>query len=394
MKIAGIIAEYNPFHNGHAYQINKCRELTGCDDIVAIMSGDYTQRGEPAIVNKYLRAEMALLNGVDIVIELPSIFSMASAEYFAFSSVYLLNATNSVDLLCFGSEETDIEKLSAAADVLLNESDDFKHIISTKLKSGMSFATARHEAANEVYVGTLPLRDPNSILGVEYIKALKKLESSIVPFAVQRTGAGHDSSNFSGCFASASAIRNSAKIGHFYEIERVMPSNSLDLLKSASRLTDIDDFSPLLHYVLFSRTDQKLAEIFDMSEGLHNRIISAAKSIYLISDIVKQVKTKRYTYTKIQRVIMNIILNVTKPFFNEHSGKPPYIRVLGFNKDKEYLLREIVKNSSIPVVTNIKNPCELLKFDLKASELFNAMSKSPFSEYSRNILKYSKNPYA
>ena len=391
MKTAGIIAEYNPFHNGHAYHIDKCRELTGCDNIVAVMSGDFVQRGEPAILNKHIRTEAALMNGVDVVIELPVVFSMSSAEYFASAAVYLLNETNSVDALCFGSEETDVDTLSNAADVLLNETPAFKRIISEKLSEGTSFATARHEAANAAYGKVLPLREPNSILGVEYIKALKRLNSTIVPFAAPRTGAAHDQPTVGNCSASASAIRTAAKSSRFVDIEETMPPESLRILKSAPHLTDIDDFSPLLHHVLFSKTERELAEVFDMSEGLHNRIISASKSNYLISEIVRQVKTKRYTYTKIQRVIMNIILNVTKPFFNEYGGKPPYIRVLGFNRKKEWLLKEIANNASIPVVTNMnktgsKTP-PVHEFDIKVSELYNAVSQSPMSEYSRQLIK-------
>jgi len=382
MKAAGIIAEYNPFHNGHAFHLAKCAELTDRERVVAVMSGDYVQRGGPAIVGKSLRTEMALRSGVNVVLGLPAVFSLAGAERFAFAAVCSLDATNAVDSLCFGSEEPGMEKIEYAAELLISEPPEFKSALKERLDGGAGFATARHAAANRVAGTELPLRRPNEILAVEYVKALKKLKSPIRPFASPRID------------ASATEARESALNGRYDDLEHMMPGHCVEILKRAPRFTDIDDFSPFLHYAL---TMGVTYDVMEDSEGLLNRIKSASKSNYLISDVVRGAASKRYTDARIRRVIMYTILGVTREFFGRYGGRPPYLRVLGFNERGGDVLRAIVKGSSVPVVINVRkdldrlrreNPAaaDMLELDMRASELYAAASRAPGNEFKYEVV--------
>jgi predicted nucleotidyltransferase len=212
MKVLGIVAEYNPFHNGHLYHIQKSKEATGCDYVVCVMSGNFIQRGEPALLNKWARAEMALINGVDLVIELPVYYSLASAEFFAFGSVKLLDSLGIIDCLCFGSESGTIKELDMFADVFINEPESYKMFLSKNLKLGYSFPKSRSIALSE-FLSTSGINDQkldelsksNNILGIEYIKALKRISSAIKPYTIERIGTGYRSEKALGKIASATA---------------------------------------------------------------------------------------------------------------------------------------------------------------------------------------------
>ena len=334
---------------------------------------------------------MALKSGVDAVIELPPLFSLSSAEHFAFSSVYLLNATGIIDCICFGSEDTDFNKIMRAADILSNESEEFKTLLFEQLRLGKGYASARHHAANIISGEHLPLDMPNCILAVEYLKALKRLKSRMTPFVSPHLEC--DSNQYK----SASSIREAIFSGCFTASESCMPDECYQILRNSSAFTSINDFSLLLHQALITKTNHELSEIFEVSEGIQNRIISAAQSHYHITEIIETAKTKRYTATRLQRVIMNTILGVTTNFFNKYSGKPPYIRLLGFNSQKEYLVRQIVKNATLPVITNVKkdyerllkecpSAAEMLRFDMMASEIYGAASKSPVNEFQYQLV--------
>ncbi len=361
MKITGIIAEYNPFHNGHKYHIEQSKKITNSEYCIVVMSGNYVQRGEPAITDKWTRTKMALQNGADIVIELPCVYATSSAESFAFGAVSLLNSTNIVSSMCFGSETNDIESIKNLANILCNEPYEYQNILKQELKKGLVFPVARANAL-KLFTGNECVSSPNNILAVEYIKALLKLNSNIQPFTIKRQIAEYHSTDILENIASATAIRLALKNNNKELLSKVIPKDSLDtFLKSIEEgIAPIffDNFSALLHYKL--RTNQsELSDILDITEGIENRIINYAKTNFNISDIVSEVKTKRYTYTKIQRALLHIILDIKKDDLKPCN----YLRVLGFRKSSEHLLSKLYHNSFIPVITNLKNSNKLLLKD-------------------------------
>lgn len=367
MKTAGIIAEYNPFHMGHKYHIEQTKKITNADKIIVIMSGNYVQRGEPAIIDKWTRAKMALLNGADIVIELPSIYSSSSAEFFALSSVGLLNSLNVVDCICFGSENTDIEQMYKTAELLTDEPTEYKNLLKSELDKGLVFPAARAKAIkNYLDIDSSFLDTPNNILGIEYIKALIKLNSNIKPFTILRNTAGYHSTDISMNIASATAIRLALKNNSIENIKQVIPENCFEILKNNLDINSVpvfyDNFSMILQYKLRTMSPKKLSNILDVNEGLENRILETAYSNFLISGIVNKVKTKRYTYTKIQRAILHILLDITQNDFLEFNsnGFCQYARILGFRKESQDLLSLITKKSTIPVIINIKKDSNTL----------------------------------
>ena len=391
MTTCGIIAEYNPFHNGHMRHIEEARRITGASHVVVVMSGNFVQRGEPAICNKFARTKMALLNGVDIVIELPVFFATASAEYFSQAAVKLLDDLN-VNFLCFGSESGELQPLQRAADVLTNEPDSFKQALKSGLDAGLSFPKARGNALAESAVF-----EPNDILGVEYLKALQSLNSKIKPFTIKRDGAHYHSLNLNGTTASATAIRNllSERRGRrplqpptpyvganfitqfndvalpfirplsWAELTQVMPPSAVEILQeehTAGRLNFANNFSGIFHYALATMTPEQLTEIADVSEGLENRILSAALPGGTVSDVAAAVKTKRYALTRIYRALCHTILNIRQSEldFYAATGFSRYARVLGFKKTSAGLLGNLCDNAKIPVITNIKKAYDTL----------------------------------
>lgn len=385
MKVTGIIAEYNPFHNGHKYHFEQAKKITSANYLVVVMSGNYVQRGEPAILDKWTRTKMALENGADIVIELPSIYSSSSAEFFAKSAVALLNSTNIVSSLCFGAETDNIETMKLFANILCNEPSEYKAILKQELAKGLVFPAAR---ANALRIFTNNdstfLDSPNNILAVEYLKSIIKLKSNIVPYIVKRYIADYHSTDITTNIVSATAIRKALKNNSLEFINNVIPKNSIDtFFEAISKGTApifFDELSNLLNYKLRTSSPQQLAEILDITEGLENRIINIAKNKFTISDIVSNVKTKRYTYTKIQRALLHIILDFKKSdlYCYDNYGSAIYIRILGFRKTSEKLLSKICSNASIPVITNIKKAQEtlspigvkMLKQELSSTDIY------------------------
>ena len=360
MKICGIIAEYNPFHKGHKYHIEETKKITGADKIAVIMSGNYVQRGEPAIIDKWTRTKMALLNGADIVIELPCVYSSSSAEFFAFSSVKILNSIGA-DYLCFGSENTNLEQMYSIAKLLCNETKEYRLILKNELDKGLVFPAARTNALkNCLGIDSSLLDTPNNILGVEYIKALIKLNSSIKPFTILRNTAGYHCTDISGNIASAHAIRLALKNNSINDIERVMPKNAFNIFNSALKNNSApavyDNFSTILQYKLRTLDLKTLSKFLDINEGLENRIFEACYNNFLISEIIDAVKTKRYAYTKLQRALLHILLDITKEDFENFNsnGFCQYIRVLGFKRESKDLLSFITRKSPLPVIINPK----------------------------------------
>lgn len=361
MKTAGIIAEYNPFHNGHLYQIQELRKRTDTDFIIIIMSGNFVQRGEPAIFDKYTRAHTALLAGADLVLELPAVFSTSSAEDFASCAVTLLDKLGVADLLCFGSECGDLKPLFSAANLLLEEPDEYKKILKAGINRGESFPAAREKAicaclSKEFSESSLILSSPNNILGIEYQKALLKRNSSITPYTIVRTGHGYHDQELSrtGAFASASAIRKAVSEGRSNEIIGQVPW-SYESICSHTPPIFPNDLSGLFNYRLLTLAAEarNLTEFTDISPELADRIKNKTLENASFTGRIEQLKTKQYTYTRISRGLLHILLGITKELTSSlrNQDYALYARVLGFRKESAPLLTAIKKNSQIPLIT-------------------------------------------
>ena len=355
--ITGIIAEYNPFHNGHAYQIEQARLLTGCDFLVVVMSGDYVQRGAPAVFDKYTRTRMALACGADLVLELPVACSCASAEFFASGAVSLLDGLGCVDFLCFGSESGDLQSLMEPARILAKESPVFQEALRRGLSLGLSFPAARKEAFRACASNPDILDLPNNILGIEYLKALLQRESSIKPVTIKREGQGYHDTLLDSGFASASGIRRflkqeEAPLSALPALKESLPDPVMEVLKDTLAHTLPvweEDFSMLLRYELLRQSASDLTRYADISPDLGRRLKNCADKFSSFSEFVALVKTKDVTYTRITRALFHILLNLTGED-TRNSVAMPYARILGFRKDHSRILGLLKENSRIPII--------------------------------------------
>lgn len=379
-KRIGIIAEYNPFHNGHLYQIKKAKELTGADTVIAVMSGNFTQRGETSLVNKFEKTKIALQNEVDMVIELPTIYSISSAENFALGGIKILNEIGNIDYLVFGIEEDNLQELQAIADVLVNENDEFKSKIKTELDKGNSYPKAREITLKKVLLSENMkdiMQKPNNILAIEYLKALKITNSRIKPFAIKRKNSMHHDNNINENYASGTYIRKLFIENNFDEISKVVPKYTyerLSELKShGTYVTSINDFSDIVIYKIRMMTKEEISKIADVNEGLENSIKLASTTCKTIDEIIDKVSTKRYTKTRISRILTYILLDITKSDMEQSKKNDPYIRVLGINKKCEEILSTINNNKLITSLKKFEEnngENELLNIDKKATEIY------------------------
>ena len=379
-KRIGIIAEYNPFHNGHLYQIQKAKELTGADTVITVMSGNFTQRGDTSLINKFEKAKIALQNEVDMVIELPTIYSISSAENFALGGIKILNEIGNIDYLVFGIEEDNLQELKAIADVLVNENDEFKRTIKEELDKGNSYPKAREIALKKVLSSENVeniMKKPNNILAIEYLKALKTTNSKIKPFAIKRKNTMHNDENINENYSSGTYIRKLFIENNFDEIKKVVPKYTyerlLELKNQGTYVSSINDFSDIVIYKIRTMTKEEISQIADVNEGLENSIKLASTTCKTIDEIIEKVSTKRYTKTRISRILTYILLDITKSEMEQAKKNNPYIRVLGINKKCEEILSTINNNKLITSLkkfeeNNGKN--ELLNIDKKATEIY------------------------
>lgn len=393
MNITGIITEYNPFHNGHLYHLNSAKNSTKCDGIVCIMSGNFVQRGEPALIDKWKRAEMALLNGVDLVIELPTFYSLSSAEFFASGAIKILNNIGVVKNIFFGSESGKIELLYKIAKLLTLESDILQYNIKENLKTGVTYAKAREAALINILNDdslTEVLSNSNNILGIEYIKALLKINSNINALTMKREGSKYNDKDLNTIFSSATSIRENLKNGHdLSSLKPYMPKASLDILNNLIE----DNYPFIFEKEMYEYIKYKLLtncinfnNLFEAKEGLDNKFL---KEIYFSSsyeDLIFRIKSKRYTYTKISRLMTQIFLSLDNYSFHELiKDENLYARVLGFNNTGKLILKEMKKNSTIPIITkvpkHINNP--LLSLDIQATKAYSILNSkvNPLSDY-------------
>lgn len=379
-KRIGIIAEYNPFHNGHLYQIQKAKELTGADTVIAVMSGNFTQRGDISLINKFEKAKIALQNEVDMVIELPTIYSISSAENFALGGVKILNEIGNIDYLVFGIEEENLEKLQTIADVLVNEDNEFKRNIKEELDKGNSYPKAREIALKKVLLSENVeniMQKPNNILAIEYLKALKTTNSKIKPFAIKRKNTMHNDENINKNYASGTYIRKLFIENNFNEIKKVVPKYTyerlLELKKQGTYVSSINDFSDIVIYKIRTMTKEEISQIADVNEGLENSIKLASTTSKTIDEIIDKVSTKRYIKTRISRILTYILLDITKSEMEQSKNANQYMRVLGINKKCEGILKTINNDKLITSLKKFEEnngENQLLNIDKKATEIY------------------------
>ncbi|MEG0181525.1 MAG: nucleotidyltransferase [Peptostreptococcaceae bacterium] len=408
MKIVGLVVEYNPFHNGHLYHLKKSIEITNSTHSVAVMSGNFLQRGEPALFDKYKRAEIAVLNGVDLVIELPTLYACQSAEIFTHGAITLLNSLNCIDSICFGSEEGCIDTLVEISRVLVEEPDEFKSILKKNLDIGLLFATARSKALYE-YIssnGILNISEDklsnilsssNNILGIEYIKSLLKHESSIKPFTISRILADYNSESIDSSICSATAIRKTLSTDNtLSKISSVVPKQTLNIISENIN----NNFNPMFDEYYFDtireivvRDFDKLNSYFDVNEGIENKIYKSIFTSSNLSELHQLIKSKRYTLTKIKRILNNILLGITKDDMNHVKNLEtlPYVRVLAFNDKGREIIKKIKSSSDIKIINKFSNINfennlvfeTLIKYDIKATNMYNI----PYYKSNKNLLK-------
>ena len=429
MKITGIIAEYNPFHNGHLYQINSIKQDAN-DIVIVAMSGDFVQRGTPAIFNKYVRTQMALLSGADLVLELPSVFATASASYFAKGGVSLLDKLGCVDQICFGVENTEKEKLDFLSEFLyqttVNNSEKnnqhYLYLLEKEIANGNSYPKAREIAINSLFGSeySVLLSTPNNILALEYMIALKERNSNMQPFMLKREGADYHKKNIqTNEYPSATAIRNCV-IDYITSLSKENFNNAFDAMEKIEGsipheayhyiihnhiLKDFlinDDFSYVLHNKLLTEVSQGFTCYADVTEDISGKIVKNINHYQSFSQFCDLLKSKDITHTRISRCLLHILLNIKEETYSliKENDYTPYAKILGFRKESADVLSVIKKKSAIPLISKLADASVLLdnygnhilNQDILCSHLYNSAymnkKKTQFiSEYERQIIK-------
>lgn len=399
MRVLGLIVEYNPFHNGHLYHLRESQKKVQPDFTLAVMSGNFVQRGEPALVNKWARAEMALKAGVDLVLELPFVFATASAMHFAQGAVSILHQTGVVTHLCFGSEAGSLELLEKVVPVLNEEPPPFREKLKTFLKEGLSLPAARAKALTSLWPDGEEreklislLKSPNNILAIEYLRALHHLKSPIIPLTIPRLKAGYYDLLPVDGIASATALR------HLWEKEKgVLPSPSLQNLIPASTWHILrreaeagrapvfpEKLAPLILSRLRLTPAEELSSLPDMEPGLEKRLKNAASHATTYRELVALARSRRYPATRIQRLLLHLLFSLkNEEAIQFYQSGPLYLRVLGFNQKGQKLLKVIRAKSSLPLLQMIDRRHRLtpywsmLRYDVMATDLYNLLLPQP-----------------
>jgi len=365
MKHIGIIAEYNPFHNGHAYQLNKAKELFPDKKIVVLMSGNYVQRGEPAIYNKYIRTQCALQEYADIVFELPLLFSCASAEHFACACLQAFHKLGTIDTLCFGAETDDITLLKEIAHICAVEPDSYKTSLQEALKEGLSFPKARMLAIS-TYMKTQDieslLKQPNNILAIEYLKAIERYHFDITPVIIKRIGNDYHDNDTNSIYSSATAIRNQIMNGT-QSIAHTIPKSSSSIIEQTAfaKPLYISDFYTNLQYALW-KDNAQLEQFFDVSSDLANQLRAIKQYPRSYNELLEILASKQYTTTRLQRILLNILLGIssTEMEYFKENNYITYLRLLGAKKDATSILKDIKEQATIPIINKVANAKTLL----------------------------------
>jgi len=407
--ILGIVSEYNPFHNGHLHHLQKSKELTKTDFSVVVMSGNFVQRGDTSLVNKWVKTEMALEAGVDLVIELPTVYAISSAENFADGAVKILNSLGVVDFISFGSEIGEIAPLNDVANILYQEPKEFSSLITAQLKSGLSYPRAREIALSQFFGNSKRyseiLNNPNNILGIEYLKSLKKHRSHITPLTIKRDYSDYNSKQVKKGIASATAIRT--MVQNKKNVHYVVPYETYELLdkeiNDGKIISSLSCFEKEIIYTLRRMTLSEIANLPDVSEGLENKIKMAANTCNKLDDLIKNIKSKRYTQSRIQRILLYALLNISSKDISSSRRVNPYIRVLGFNKHGKRIISAIAAaNPKLNIIVSVKKFMEnsnnntlrnMISKDILATNIYTlGYEKDPIAnlDYTHKVIEFNE----
>ena len=394
-KILAIICEYNPFHNGHLYQLNESIKLVNPDYVVCIMSGNFVERGNTALINKWARTEMALNAGVDMVIELPTVYSISSAENFASGAIKILNSLNCDTYLSFGSESGDISVLNKFAEILYREPAEYVTMLNHELSKGLSFPKARENAMllyiNDIRNSATVLSGSNNILALEYLKQIMKTGNKITPITIKRIGTEYNSLSSSNNIASATAIRE--LLLQKKSVKNLMPKSSYSILKdelgNGRFVLDVAQFEKQIIYKLRCMSIEQIANLPDVSEGLEYKIKEAANTCNTLESLMFMIKSKRYTLTRINRILLYALLDISKQDYINSQKIIPYTRVLGMSENGKLLLSELSKNRKLNVITSVKQ-----FMDKNNNKFLKAMLEQDILATNIYTMEYKKNPDA
>ncbi|MEA4827694.1 MAG: nucleotidyltransferase [Clostridium sp.] len=395
MNITGLITEYNPLHKGHIYHIQSSKEITNCDGVVCVMSGNFVQRGNPSIIDKWSRAKVALECGIDLVIELPLIYSLSSAEFFAFGAISLLDSLGIVNNICFGSESGNIEEIMKISEILNREPDEFKHLLKYYLDQGLSYPICRHNALNQILEDDVDINNilkfSNNILAIEYCKSLLKLKSSITPFTIKRLGSSYNDNNLTSIFTSATSIRSYLKdTNNIEQLKKFMPLQSFNMISKNFKNESLTFENSIFQYIKYKACTSinTLSNISDASEGLHNKIYKSLISCNSYEELITRIKSKRYSQTRINRILCQYFIGLDQLGSSQmnqlRKSKAPYARVLGFNETGIKILKQMKDTSSIPVYIKLpRNLDPILDLDILSTKAYSIINKnlSPDSDF-------------
>lgn len=394
-RVLGIICEYNPFHNGHFHQLKESIKSANPDYVVCVMSGNFVERGNTALINKWARTEMALSCGVDMVIELPTIYSISSAENFASGAIKILNSLKCDTILSFGSESGDISVLNKFADIFYREPPEYKTMLSHELAKGLSFPKARENAMllyiNDIRNSASVLSGSNNILGIEYLKQIMKTNNKIDAFTIKRIGTDYNSLSSENNIASATAIRE--MLLNKKSVRHLMPKTCYSILKdelsNGRFVLDISQFEKEILYKLRCMTVSEIANLPDVTEGLEYKIKEAANSCNSLNDLLFIIKSKRYTLTRINRILLYALLDITKQDYENSQKVTPYLRILGVSELGKFLLSELSRNKKLNIVTSVKQ-----FLDNSNNKILKNMLEKDILATNIYTLGYKKNPNA
>lgn len=390
MQITGIISEYNPFHNGHKYLIDEHKKRNPNTHFIAVMSGNFTQRGEAAILNKWQRAQLAIAGGIDLVLELPFVFAVRSAQHFAYGGIDLLNKLGCVNNICFGSENTNKNELMQIVQSFFKP--EFSSLFQNNISQGLSYAAAVSKTLSQITnVDEAILKAPNTILGIEYLKAMQMLQAPFSVDIIKRKKAQHNDLNYQNNFASGTAIRHCLYKDNinFSELKQVVLQETFFLLQQAymqKNLPQEDNlFLSLLSKLRLAKLND-IKKIYNVNEGLEFKLLKAATQAKNRQELLDKLKSKRYPLTKLQRMLLYIMLDLTKQQIDKFDKSGAlYARVLAFNEKGKYILRQIKEKSALPIITKTTTYLdskkrrqedlttfeEMLSIDTYATELYN-----------------------
>lgn len=389
-KVLGIVAEYNPFHNGHFYHMQESKKITEADSCICVISGNFTQRGEPSIVNKWAKTYMALCCGADLVIELPTIYSISSAENFASGAIKIFDSLKIVTDISFGAECNDLATLNNIANVFYSEPANYKTILNHELKRGLSYPMARENAVlmylNDIKRYANVLSNSNNILAIEYLKALKQQKSMIQPNIVPRKNVYYNDQKIVDDFASATAIRKLMLNREYAEVRKVVPRSTYQIIgeeyKKNHIILGIKKYEKEIIYALRVMPIEEIQNLPDVNEGLEFAIKKAASETNNIEELIEKVKSKRYIQTRIQRILLYVLLGITKKDMEDSKKMVPYVRVLGFNSRGKILISEIMnQNPKLNMITSVgkyvnkkmpknKQLTRMLDLDINATNIY------------------------